>query len=257
MSSLPNHPPRRSSGFQQVVAAFLAQPGLPFASVLPAERIEEIFAKHGNLFAIGRIYTTAVVVWAFVGQVLRDRKQAACEAAVASIIIFRQQRGLDSPTSDTGDYCRARAKLSEAALREVAVEVAAEMEHQADARWLWKGHHGKLIDGFTFTMPDTKENQRVYPSPQSQKKGVGLPIARAVVILSLATACAIDLAIGPYVGKETGETALLRQLLKSFEAGDVAVADRFYCEGTTSDRLGRLQRRTTSDRHFFWGAWRK
>jgi len=229
VSSLSNLPPRRSSGFQHVVAAFLAQPGLPFASVLPAERIEDIFAKHGNLFAIGRMYTTAVVVWAFIGQLLNDGKQAACEAAVASIITFRQQRALDSPTSDTGDYCRARAKLSEAALREVAVEVAAEMEQQADARWLWKGHHSKLVDGFTFTMPDTQKNQRVYPSPRSQKKGVGLPIARAVVILSLATACAMDLAMGPYAGKETGETALLRQLLKSFEAGDVAVLDRFYC----------------------------
>jgi putative transposase len=207
----------------------LAQPGLPFASVLPAERIEAIFAKHGNQFAVGRIYTTAVVLWAFIGQVLTDGKQAACEAAVACIIAYRQQQGLPSPTSDTGDYCRARAKLCEAAVREVAMEVATEMEQQADARWLWKGHSSKLIDGFTFTMPDTEKNQSAYPSPKSQRKGVGLPIARAVVILSMATACAMDLALGPYAGKETGETALLRQLLGSFAAGDVAVADRFYC----------------------------
>ena len=189
MPSLPNLSPRRSSGFQQVVAAFLAQPGLPFASVLPAERIEAIFAKHGNRFAVGRIYTIPVVLWAFIGQLLTDGKQAACEAAVACIIAFRQQQGLQSPTSDTGDYCRARAKLSEAAVREVVMEVATEMEEQADARWLWKGHSSKLIDGFTFTMPDTEKNQRAYPSPKSQTKGVGLPIARAVVILSLATAC--------------------------------------------------------------------
>ena len=56
-----------------------------------------------------------------------------------------------------------------------------------------------------------------------------MPIARAAVILSLATACALDLAVGPYSGKETGETALLRQLLGSFVFGDVAVVDRFYC----------------------------
>ncbi|MDA1053629.1 MAG: hypothetical protein O3C40_24540 [Planctomycetota bacterium] len=51
----------------------------------------------------------------------------------------------------------------------------------------------------------------------------------AVAILSLATACAMDLAVGPYAGKETGETALLRQLLGSFVSGDLAVMDRFYC----------------------------
>jgi len=38
---------------------------------------------------------------------------------------------------------------------------------------------------------------------------VGLPIARGPAIVSLATACVMDLAIGPYPGKETGETAFL------------------------------------------------
>ena len=229
MSSLSGFPHRRSSGFQQVLAAFLSQPGLPFSNVLSGERIERIFAKHDNQFATGGIYSTSVMVWAFLGQVLRDGKQAACEAAVANIITFRMQLNLSMPTADTGDYCRARAKLSEAALREVAVEVAAEMESQADAQWLWKGHHAKLVDGFTFTMPDTAKNQTAYPSPKSQKKGIGLPISRVAVILSLATACTVDLAFGPYSGKETGETALLRQLFGSFDAGDVAVMDRFYC----------------------------
>ena len=35
--------------------------------------------------------------------------------------------------------------------------------------------------------------------------------------------------MGPYSGKETGETALLRSLLGSFSAGDLLVADRYYC----------------------------
>jgi hypothetical protein len=78
-------------------------------------------------------------------------------------------------------------------------------------------------------MPDTPNNRAAFPPPPSQKKGVGLPIARAAAILSLATACAMDLAIAPYSGKETGETALLRQLLDSFTAGDIAVTDRYYC----------------------------
>jgi hypothetical protein len=149
--------------------------------------------------------------------------------AVANIASYRLILGLAPPTSDTGDYCRARAKLSEAAVRDLTCEIAAEVEDQAETAWLWKSLHAKLIDGFTFTMPDTFENQAEYPSPKSQKKGVGLPIARAASILSLATTCVMDLAVGPYSGKETGETALLRQLLGSFQRGDVAVMDRYYC----------------------------
>ena len=34
---------------------------------------------------------------------------------------------------------------------------------------------------------------------------------------------------GPYSGKETGETALLRKMLDSLARGDVLVADRCYC----------------------------
>ena len=82
------------------------------------------------------------------------------------------------------------------------------MEAHAPDAWLWKGRHAKLIDGFTFTMPDTPRNQSRYPQQKAQKPGVGQPIARTVGILSLATAAIMDVAIAPYAGKETGETAL-------------------------------------------------
>lgn len=217
------------SSFQQVVAGFLSQPGLPFSQVLSAERMERIFARHENLFGVGEIYSTAVMVWSFLGQVLRDGKQASCQAAVACVVTYRELLGESTPTSDTGDYCRARGKLSAAALRELTVAVAAEVEDQAEPKWLWKGLHAKLIDGFTFTMPDTPQNQAEYPSPKTQQPGVGLPIARTAAILSLATATVLDLAEGPYLGKETGETALLRQIMGSLHPGDVAVMDRYFC----------------------------
>ena len=229
MASVSESSKRVSSDFRRVVEGFLLRPGLPFAEVLSPERIERIFKKHGNLFGVDKIYSTVVVLWSFISQVLRDGKEASCQAAVARIVVYNQQQGTDVPTSDTGDYCRARAKLSEAALRDLTTEIGAELEERADVQWLWKGLHAKLVDGFTFTMPDTPASQAAYPSPKSQKAGVGLPIARAAVILSLATACVLGLAVGPYSGKETGETALLRQLREFFNPGDVAVMDRYYC----------------------------
>lgn len=217
------------TSFRQLTDAFLTQPGLPFAEVLGEERIQRIFARHGGLFGMSSVYSTVVTLWAFLGQVLRDGKETACQSAVANIATYQELNGRPAPTADTGDYCRARAKLSEAALQELAVQTAEELEQRADPAWLWKGHHAKLVDGFTFTMPDTKANRSEYPPPASQKLGVGLPIARTCAILSLATASILNLAVGPYAGKETGETALLRSLLDSLQADDVLVADRFYC----------------------------
>lgn len=179
MRNLTDSSSSASGQFQRVVAAFLAQPGLPFAEVLSVERVVRIFSKHGNLFGRNAVYSTAVMVWSFLSQVLRDGKEASCQAAVARIVSHRQQAGLPTPTADTGDYCRARAKLSEAALCDLTKEVAEELQQRSDPQWLWKGLHAKLVDGFTFTMPDSDGNRAEFPHPRTQQKGVGLPIARA------------------------------------------------------------------------------
>jgi hypothetical protein len=70
-------------------------------------------------------------------------------------------------------------------------------------------------------MPDTPANQAAYPQSRSQKPGLGFPIARVVALLSLASGAVLDLAIGRYAGKNTGETALFRQLWHSLFRGDV------------------------------------
>ena len=219
----------RKSPFQAVAAPFLQQPGLPFAEVLDAEAIEQAFAENDGLFGQADIFSTPIVLWAFLAQVLRGGKGGACAAAVADIATYMQQTGAAVPCGDTGDYCRARAKLNPAALHRLVVQSAEQIEQAADPTWLWHGLHAKLIDGFTFTMPDTPENQAQFPQPAHQRAGAGFPIARACAILSLATAAIHELAIAPYQGKETGESALLRQSLDALHPGDVAVFDRCLC----------------------------
>ena len=228
--SIPNSPRRDLCSFQKIVDAFLGGEGLPFAEFLSSDRIERVFQKHGCLFGLHGVYTTAIMVCSFLSQVLRDGKEASCQAAVTRVVSYCQMQGLRTPKEDTGDYCRARAKISSAALRDLSCEIAEEVEQEAASKWLWKGKlHAKLVDGFTFTMPDTPKNQAMYPQQKAQEPGVGLPIARVTAIVSLATACLMDLAIGPYQGKETGESALLRSMLSSLLRDDIAVMDRYYC----------------------------
>lgn len=227
MRCIPNASRSRKFDFEDSYKAFLLQDGLPFSSVLSAESIRQTFERFTQ--PLTGIYTHALVLWAFLSQVLRDGKEASCQSAVARIISHLISRGQPAPTSDTGDYCRARAKLPEEALKELACQVADQAENQAEPQWLWKGRHAKLVDGFTFTMPDTPANQKAYPQHTAQKPGIGFPIARVTSVLSLATGCILAAAIGPFAGKGTGETALLRQLLGFFRPGDVVVADRYFC----------------------------
>ena len=223
--------PRRGNGdFQRVTNSLLLGEGLPLGSILPAAEIERIFRRHDALFGdtYNGIYNTAVVLWAFLSQVLADGKMRSCSAAVARVIDFAILTDQDPPSTDTGVYCNARHKLNERALHELVVEAAAKIEFVTPEEWLWCGRHAKLVDGFTATMPDTLDNQEEFPQQKSQEAGIGFPIMRACVILSLATACVLDGAFGPYSGKQTGETALFRELLDSFQPGDVAVFDRYY-----------------------------
>lgn len=219
----------RKSCFDTVAKPFLQQAGLPFAEVLSAEAIEQSFAQNDALFGESDIFSTEIVLWAFLAQVLRDGKGTACASAVADIATYMQQTGSQVPSGDTGDYCRARSKLNSAALRGLVSQAAQQLQDRADPSWLWHGLNAKLIDGFTFTMPDTIQNQREFPQQKSQKPGVGFPIARACAVLSLATGAIHDVSIGPYEGKETGENALLREILDCLPKGDVVVFDRYYC----------------------------
>jgi len=220
---------RDNRRFQTTLAPFLQQAGLPFAQVLSADDVQQVFADQEGLFGQDDIFSTQIVLWAFLAQVLRDGKGAACAAAVADIATYCQQMGLAVPSGDTGDYCRARAKLSQPALHRLTGQVAEDLEQQAEVSWLWHGLHAKLIDGFTFTMMDTPANQAVYPQQSGQARGIGFPIARACAILSVATAAVLDLAVGPYAGKQTGESALLRSLLASLQPGDLVILDRGFC----------------------------
>lgn len=222
---------RVSRRFRLVLSSFMQSEGLAFADVLPEEKIQQAFDEEGANFAQDEdaIYTPALTLWAFLLQVLFKEEQRSCAAAVARVVVLLVTLGRRPPSDDTGTYCRARAKLSEKVIRRLTCEVADGCEQAVPSRWLWNGRHVKLVDGSTVFMPDTKRNQEEYPQHVAQKDGLGFPIARMVVMLSLATAMISDMAIGPYQGKKTGETALFRALLDRLAEGDIVMADRYYC----------------------------
>ena len=107
-------------------------------------------------------------------------------------------------------------------------QTARKIEAGASDQWLWKGRRTSLIDGSTSSMPDTPENQRAFPQANTQKISLGFPVMRYVALISLATGVVRDLALGPYKGKETGETALFRTLLDGLEKGEIVLGDRCF-----------------------------
>ena len=217
--------------FRLVLLSVLQAHGLPFSNVLTEEEIEEAFDEEESWFGQeeDNVFTPPVTLWAFLSQVLHKEEQRSCLAAVSRVIVLLVALGRKPCAKNSGGYCKARAKLPEKVIERLTLKVAASCEKAIPGNWLWHGHHVKLVDGTTVSMPDTEENQKEYPQSASQPEGLGFPIARVVVLMSLATAMLSGMAIGPYKGKETGEMALMRQLLDQLDDNDILLADRYFC----------------------------
>src|SRR3954468_558988 len=245
-------------GFDLVRRSLLQAPGLPFADTLSAEQIQHAFDAEDVHFGDDddqAVYTPPVTLWAMLSQMLFTAEQRSCVAAVVRVAAFYALLGREACSTNTGAYCRARAKVPEGVVRRLTLHVARDCEAQVPAAWRWKGREVRVVDGTTFSMPDTAENQAEYPQSTSQAEGLGFPILRAVALCSLATGMVMALACGPYAGKETGETALLRTLFAALSRGDVVLADRYFggwfmlalLQASGVDFVSRLHQLRTAD----------
>ena len=210
---------------EEVRARFARDQGLPFADTLSELRILDALNEHGVPFR-DRLFNPVTTIWGFLSQVLSE--DHSCRDAVSRVLAHRAASGLKPCSPNTASYCNARARLPTAVLRSLARRTAQQLQAGLPEGWKWNGRNVFIADGSHVSMPDTQENQAGYPQPVVQQPGIGFPLARLTVLLSLASGACHDLAIAPYAGKGTGETTLLRQMYGSLSPGDVVVADALF-----------------------------
>lgn len=204
--------------------AFFQEDNLPFSSLLPSPLLKRI-ATTGN--SRDTVFTPLVTLKAFIFQVLCD--DSSCKNAVARVLTERLQNGLPANSVNTGPYCKARQRLPLKPLTDTARVVGSQLSEQTASAWQWLGFNVVMADGTTVLMPDTEDNQKVFPQQGNQKPGLGFPIARLVALISLSVGTVLDYAVGPYQGKGTGETSLFSTLISSLSQGQLLLADRYYC----------------------------
>jgi hypothetical protein len=174
-----------------------------------------------------RLFPPTATLSMFMAQALNA--DASCQATVDRHAVERIANGLTPCSTATGAYCKARQRLPLAMVQPLLRHTGVLLADEAAAAWRWQGRAVKLVDGSTVTMADTAENQARYPQPKSQQPGLGFPIDRVVALLCLGTGAVLDTALGPYAGKEGSEHALFHALMMSIAAGDILLADRYYC----------------------------
>jgi putative transposase len=211
--------------FRRAVAQARQHGKLYFASLLSEDRIHQALGRARWLWQ-GWVYTPAVTVWTFLSQCLSS--DHSCRDAVVRLIAWRLGAGLKPCSADTGAYCTARDHLPEEACIALMRHTGRDVDENALPGWRWLGRRVLDVDGSTITMPDTPANQAEYPQLSTQQPGCGFPIARIVVLFSLATGAVLDAAIGTYRGKQTGENSLFRTLHDTLRERDVVLADRYF-----------------------------
>ena len=171
-----------------------------------------------------RIFNQWRIFWLFLSQVLCATQSCREALRKAQAWIYLKHNKIIS--SNTSAYCQARSRIKNSYLNEINNKVVESFDKKSCQNHLWLGRKVKVVDGSSVSMPDTKENQKLYPQPYGQKKGCGIRVMRIVAMFSLATGALIAFRKGSL---NVHERRLWHKMIKHLEKEDVVLADRGFC----------------------------
>lgn len=105
-------------------------------------------------------------------------------------------------------------------------EVVRGVNQQVNEHDLWYGRPVNVIDGTCVSMPDTPQNQELYPQPSGQAQGCGFPVMKIVANFSLATGLLLNYCKS---NLHVHEKILWQEMWDSYQEGDVVLGDRAFC----------------------------
>jgi Transposase DDE domain len=161
-----------------------------------------------------RLLNPVTTVYLFILQILHGN--TACQHAVH----FGRWDFTDSA------YCAARKRLPLGIFRRLAGRVAARARTATTAASSWHGHRVWLLDGSSFSMPDTPELQAAFGQSGAQRRGCGFPLAKFLALFDLATGMLLRVEPAPLRSHEMARCAVATAGLLP---GDVVLGDRGFC----------------------------
>ena len=185
------------------------------------ERLESLLPEHRE-----RLFPPTETLSLFLSQAVSEDR--SCRNVVNQSSIARLIGGLPKCSIATGGYCKARTRLPVDMVRDLARFTGQLIDQQVCHKWRWQGRRVRIVDGTTVTLPDTPENQKIYPQLRAQKPGLGFPMCRIVGITCLSSGALLDSAMCPVSGKGNDEQSLLRTMIKTLENNDILLGDAFY-----------------------------
>jgi hypothetical protein len=120
-------------------------------------------------------------------------------------------------------YCAARARLPVTLFEDLLEFLTEALSSSIDQASRWRGHRTWLVDGSSFSMPDTPALQARFGQPGAQKPGCGFPVARILGLFHAGTGLLVRVLAAPL---RTHDMAMVARVHSELERGDVLVGDR-------------------------------
>lgn len=190
-----------SRSLQLIRDSMLQSDELPLTEALDDHQWQEVFTKHGIDFGNTEdaVYTPAMTLWALISQAFFKGEMRSCKAAVARVATLWATLGRTVCSSNTGAYCRARAKLTWEAVRDISMQIAesaglsasllicssrAVIHSTVSSRKSWKRH--PVVASCWSMASRSRQPTRLRTRKRSRKilrkrKGLDFPLSEALV----------------------------------------------------------------------------
>ena len=170
-----------------------------------------------------RIFSKENTFWAFFSQVLDA--DGGCKEAVRKLQAFAAMNERSLPSSSTAAYCQARKNFDQSSLEAILQKTSAQLQQNSTTGRL-NNRRVIVVDGTGLSMPDTTDNQMVWPQQRHQKQGCGFPQAALCACFCLQTGALLSYELG---NKKSHELPMLRRQWNTFKRGDVFLGDKGFC----------------------------
>ena len=197
-----------------------SQLGECFGKFIPSQYLDS--AESGSL-SRNRIFSKKNTFWAFLSQVVDA--DGGCKEVVRKFQAFVAMRAGKTLSSSTSAYCQARKNIEEGSLKSILEYLSQQLSRAACAERL-QGRRVIVADGTGVSMPDTEENQKVWPQQKNQKPGCGFPQAAICACFNLANGALLSYELG---NKKSHELPMLRKQWGMFKEGDIFLGDKGFC----------------------------
>lgn len=123
-------------------------------------------------------------------------------------------------------YCQARMKLPLTIFDHLLRSTCGRLQDELLDEGRWLGHRTFLVDGSSFSMPDTPELQAYFGQPGEQLAGCGFPVAHLMALFHAASGMILAVLAAPL---RTHDLSQVVSLHPELQPTDVLVSDRALC----------------------------